>query len=195
MNRFQLINKLITKNNYSRYLEIGIESGFCFNNVKCTTKYGVDPAAKIKVSYPITSDEFFEKHAPTMDKFDIIFIDGLHHSEQVDKDIKNSLDYLNEGGTIVLHDCNPLTKGSQEVPRIQTHWHGDVWKSIVKFKNSSDIGCLVIDADCGLGVINQNIPKGKSLNLPNDLTYEWLCDNRKDALNLVNIKESESLLY
>ena len=99
------------------------------------------------------------------------------------------MNYLNEDGTIILHDCNPLTKGSQEVPQIQAHWHGDVWKSIVRFRNSSDIGCVVIDTDCGLGVINKNLPKGKKFELPSNLTYEWLSENRKDVLNLISVED------
>jgi predicted O-methyltransferase YrrM len=52
----------------------------------------------------ITSDAFFER---SMVKFDVIFIDGLHEEHQVDRDIVNSLQHLNPGGIIVLHDCLP----------------------------------------------------------------------------------------
>ena len=41
----------------------------------------------------MTSDEYFKKFK---DKFDLIFIDGLHHYNQVEKDIYNSLEILND---------------------------------------------------------------------------------------------------
>ena len=62
----------------------------------------------------MTSDEFFEQNK---EKFDIVFIDGLHHSEQVYKDILNSLNILNEDGTIICHDMNPTEEFRQIVPR------------------------------------------------------------------------------
>ena len=207
MNRTELINKLIQKYNYQRYLEIGVDNGWCFNQIQCAHKDGVDPGSddgvtdhggdnnfKTKITYPTTSDEFFKKHAPFLEKYDIIFIDGLHHSDQVDKDIQNSLKYLNEGGSIILHDCNPLSKESQIVPRIQTDWHGDVWKSIIKYRNENDIGCITINTDCGLGVINSNLPKGPMFKSPGKLTYEWLEKNRTEALHLVSIEVGKYLL-
>jgi len=207
MNRIELINQLIQKHNYQRYLEIGVDDGRCFNQIKCPHKDGVDPGSddgstdygegnnfKTQITYPITSDEFFKKHAPLLEKYDIIFIDGLHHTDQVDRDIQNSLKFLNKNGTIILHDCNPLSKESQIVPRIQAHWHGDVWKSIVKFRNNFNIGCITINTDCGLGVINSNLPKGPTFEFPSELTYEWLEQNRSKSLYLVDIETSEHLL-
>ena len=38
-------------------------------------------------------------------KFDVIFIDGLHLAEQVERDIENSLDFIKEDG--YFYDCNP----------------------------------------------------------------------------------------
>ena len=59
----------------------------------------------------MTSDEFFDfLRTNEFDrKYDVIFIDGLHKSYQVKKDILNSLQFLNPKGYIVLHDCNPPT--------------------------------------------------------------------------------------
>ena len=77
----------------------------------------------------MTSDDFFKDNK---EKFDTIFIDGLHIDEQVQKDIENSLNALNEGGTIVMHDCKPLSEEAQIFPRIQIAWNGDVWKAWLK---------------------------------------------------------------
>jgi hypothetical protein len=202
MDRTELINKLIQKYNYRRYLEIGVDSGWCFHQIECFHKDGVDPGSdgqpqgtfKTQISYPVTSDEFFSTYAPSLERYDIILIDGLHHSEQVDRDIQNSLKFLNEGGTVVLHDCNPPNRDSQIVPRIQGYWNGDVWKSIVKFRDNSEMGCIVINEDTGLGIINSKLPQGPSFEFPAELTYEWLEENRSKALHLVSRETGEYLL-
>ncbi|MEN8250743.1 MAG: class I SAM-dependent methyltransferase [Bacteroidota bacterium] len=154
--RHDLINMLIDHFLYKRYLEIGVDKSANFTSIRCESKTSVDPAeglyAHAKPTYQITSDEFFRNVAPTLEKFDIIFIDGLHHHKQVNRDIENSLKYLNENGSIVLHDCNPAKEIHQSVPRKSTLWNGDVWKSIVEFRNTNkELGCLVIDTDYGLG--------------------------------------------
>ena len=60
----------------------------------------------------MTSNRFFsqldqEKILYKNIRFDVIFIEGLHLAEQVDRDISNALRYLKDDGFIVLHDCNP----------------------------------------------------------------------------------------
>ena len=42
--------------------------------------------------------------------FDVIFIDGLHLADQVEKDIDNALKFIKEDGFIILHDVNPPTE-------------------------------------------------------------------------------------
>jgi predicted O-methyltransferase YrrM len=110
-NRTDLINYIIETKKYKSYLEIG-----CFNNqnydkIIATVKVGIDPKSGGTIRK--TSDDFFSENNQT---FDLIFIDGLHHSEQVTKDVDSSLKFLNQNGEIVLHDYNPLTEDAQKVP-------------------------------------------------------------------------------
>ena len=70
--------------------------------------------------------------------FDIIFIDGLHHYEQVKKDIINSLNCIEENGVIILHDCIPKSYLEQAVPRSQHLWTGDVWKAFVEIRTKNN---------------------------------------------------------
>ena len=159
--RTDLINYLIKQNNYINYLEIGVrDPKDNFNHVIAPHKDGVDPCYEhpktAEINYPITSDEFFELIKGHDIKYDIIFIDGLHLWEQVDKDITNSLNHLHPKGTIVLHDCNPI-KESHQIREFTpgTHWNGDVWKAILKHRiENKSIKITVIDTDEGLGVIN-----------------------------------------
>jgi len=42
--RFEIINSLIVKNGYKKYLEIGVaEKYHCFDNIICDMKHSIDP--------------------------------------------------------------------------------------------------------------------------------------------------------
>jgi len=202
MDRTSLINHFLAKSEKKKYLEIGVYKGLCLNSISADIKDSIDPDISTPASYKMTSDEFFDNVAPTLGyKYDVIFIDGLHHTEQVDKDISNSLLYLEPNGIIILHDCNPISEMRQQVPPnfdIQEFgWNGDVWKSIVKFRknySSDNYNTFVVNADEGLGVIQNNIP-GLNLNLkiPKNLNYKFFDENRKELLNLIEINEFEQL--
>jgi hypothetical protein len=211
--RYHLIQSLVNTRDYKRYLEIGAGSGIIFKLIQVDEKDAVDPGiddqfisndeAKKGVTYehlnyPMTSDEFFENHAPNLEKYDIIFIDGLHEHEQVDKDIESSLKYLNEGGIIVIHDCNPQDEVAQIVPRIrQMGWNGDVWKSIVKYRASNpelQLMSVELPNDADVAVISKGLPAGQKINLPENLNYSWLNDNRIEALNWYPLNEARQIL-
>ena len=194
--RYDLINFLIKKFEFSRYLEIGLDTGYNFNQIECDVKISVDPALPpydyANPTFKMTSDEFFSKEAPNLDLFDIVFIDGLHESTQVDRDIYNSINRLAEGGFVVLHDCNPQSKEVQEPIRSTHTWNGDVWKSVVKFKNgNSPLGCVVLNTDHGLGVISSRILKTSKIDYK--LDYEYLEKNRVEYLGLIDPQNLELL--
>ena len=96
-NRTDLINFIVNKINVTKYLEIGIEDGLNFKQIICEYKIGIDPNIHSKATHFMTSNDFFVSNK---EKFDVIFIDGLHHCDQVYLDIKNSLNILNDGGYI-----------------------------------------------------------------------------------------------
>ena len=77
----------------------------------------------------------------------------MHEYEQVKKDIINSLEYLNDGGVIFVHDCLPRSYFEQAVPRSQHVWTGDVWKSIVEFRGYNYLDICFGKLDMGLGII------------------------------------------
>ena len=205
MQRFDVINTLIKRHGYKSYLEIGVRRGFCFKQIRCNEKIGVDPDPKSKATLHITSDQFFSENKKA---FDIIFIDGLHLEEQVDKDIVNSLDILKDGGTIVVHDCNPLSEfEAREEYRTEKYyklgqykpkpnceykhyppWNGTVWRSWIKLRSTrSDLHMYVVDTDDGCGVITRG--KQTTIKAPASLTFEFLKNNRQNALNLINLKD------
>jgi hypothetical protein len=129
------------------YLEIGVETGYTFNNVHFLNKTGVDPLPHFESEHLVvkTSDDYFLQNINTENnkntKFDIVFIDGLHQSEQVAKDINNSIKFLNENGKVLLDDIIPLNYDEQlKVPlkhevrngilKTFVPWTGDVWKTL-----------------------------------------------------------------
>lgn len=153
MKRWDIINQFITDRHYSSFLEIGTASGETFRRINAEHKVSVDPNKNTDATYKVTSDEYF-KSRRNRDKFDIIFIDGLHEHNQVWRDIQNSLKHLNQNGVIVLHDCHPTDKHMQEPYSNQQFWTGDVWKAFVKARAELDYACYVIDTDFGCGVID-----------------------------------------
>jgi len=191
--RYHIINYLIEKYNLVNYLEIGVFKGENIREIKAIHKDGVDPGnegyAPPEVNYPITSDEFFDllkDHEGI--KYDIIFIDGLHHADQVEKDIKNSLNHIKDNGFILLHDCNPVSYEAQLVPRQTIAWNGDVWKAFVNFKlNNPTYDCCVVDTDFGVGFIHNNGNGYKIEDKIND--WDYFNSNRKQLLNLITWDE------
>ena len=191
--RYDIINYLIEKNKFLNYLEIGVFKGENIREINIHHKDGVDPGVEgytpPEVNYPMTSDEFFDLLKGHDDiKYDIIFIDGLHHADQVEKDIKNSLNHLVKGGFILMHDCNPVSYDAQLIPRQTIAWNGDVWKSFVDFKsNNPSYSCCVVDTDFGVGVIH-NI--GNDYQIENRINdWDYFNSNRKELLNLVTWDE------
>ena len=161
-----IVQNIISSKNYKSYLEIGCMDDKLFSKIDCQKKVGVDPVSGGTLR--ITSDKFFSTNN---DKFDCIFIDGLHKYHQVRKDINNSLRFLNENGVILLHDCLPDNIFVQAIPRCKKNWNGDVWKSIIEFRTKSDVDVYTCYADQGIGVIlkrsNQNLLKLETKNFFN----------------------------
>ena len=100
--RISIIQRIIDYKKYNDYLEIGCDQDENFSQINIKNKVGVDP--KSGGTLRMTSDEFFRTNR---NKFEIIFLDGLHTYEQTIKDIKNSIKFLKRDGLIVVHDCLP----------------------------------------------------------------------------------------
>lgn len=158
--RTDLLNAIVDKINATSYLEIGCCTDVNFNNVRVQHKIGVDPASGGTLR--MTSDEFFNGNT---EKFDLIFVDGLHHADQVNKDIENSLAVLNPNGVIVMHDCLPTTEYMQLTPMPHGigDWTGDVWKSVFYFNDQQLVDICVVTIDMGCGIIRNRKPSNKPI--------------------------------
>ena len=142
IHRHQVINSVTGQSN--TYLEIGVETGYTYNNVHFLNenKTGVDPHPKCENSSIVKciSDVFFENNNGSK-RFDTIFIDGMHHSENVLRDFCNSIEVLNENGSIFIDDIIPLNYNEQlkipqrhyyenDILKYREEWTGDVWKTV-----------------------------------------------------------------
>ena len=174
-NRMSFISLATQKFKNCEYLEIGCDTNICFSSIPLINKIGVDPKNGGNVRE--TSDNFFKNNKK---EFDVIFIDGLHVYEQCRKDIINSLKFLNRNGFIILHDMIPRSWLEENVPRLQGHWSGNVWKVALELIKTKGIDFFVIKADCGVGVI-----KKKEENVVYHDDYENIKNLKfKDFLNL-----------
>jgi len=107
-----LLNHLAVTYNLQNYLEIGVNVKHNnFDHIKCKMKVGVDPKVSADATFKMTSDDYFSSIEHFFDEpsqhVDLAFVDGLHEWSQVKKDFDNCLRWLNDGGFIVMHDCNP----------------------------------------------------------------------------------------
>jgi hypothetical protein len=190
--RTDIIQNLIIKSNCKKYLEIGMGPGLNFASIKCEYKICVDPNPTVPVTHRMTSDEFFSQN---QEKFDIIFIDGLHWSEQVYKDIVNSLKFLTDEGYIICHDMNPASEFVQRYPqpKVESEWTGDCWKAWVKLRTErEDLEMFVVDTDFGCGIIKKG--KQKVIKVNENLSWELLEKNRVFLLNLISLNDFFKLL-
>jgi predicted O-methyltransferase YrrM len=197
MQRWDIINHFIKKNNYKRYLEIGYGTGLAFHNIALQDKTSVDKGDGVNAGdsfcqYLMSSDDFFSKaKEENFEKYDIIFIDGSHVAQDVEKDLENSLEVLKKDGTIVMHDCNPQKEEYQTVPPTPgcPQWNGDVWKAFLKFRMTrEDIEMYVVDTDEGCGVVRY----GEQVLYPslqeNEINYSFFDPRRREILNLVSVE-------
>jgi hypothetical protein len=193
MYRWDIINFLIAKYRYSRYLEIGVAGGDTFSRVQCQIKHSVDPESPFPATHKMTSDQFFAGRKtdtpPISDKqfaYDIIFVDGLHLEEQVLRDVNNSLAALSDNGTIVIHDCLPGAEEQQGRTRNGYHaWTGDVWKAMANFRTRSDIVAYVVNADWGCGIVRKGVQT--PIQLPKVLDWKYYIENRDEVLGITSV--------
>ncbi len=172
-----LINVIANKIKAKSYLEIGIfNPDHNFDRVNVIFKEGIDPSIDDTRVAKMTSDEFFE--VKKIARYDLIFCDGLHHADQVKRDIINSWKVLNEGGCILIHDTNPHSESITHVPRDSREWCGNVYQTICQIDEPE---IFTLKDDYGVTVIR----KEGELKINDDVVdWEWFDEFRHGILNL-----------
>lgn len=211
--RTEIINFFLKLKSCPSYLEIGVRNPKDnFDLIECENKYSVDPGKEFKsdqIQFELTSDAFFDGldqgvlELPSNFKFDVIFIDGLHLADQTERDIKNSLRYLNDDGILILHDCNPPTEFHQREDfyfrnsPAKGFWNGTTWKAFYKFRHCKELYSICFDTDFGVGIFSKRRwPLFNQLDILENKYFEFkvLDINRKSHLNLVDFKYWKTLL-
>jgi hypothetical protein len=228
MNRLNVIQKIIDKVQAKTYVEIGVSLGNVFLNIEAPKKIGIDPGyifsktknLRLKLGldkekmFRMPSDDFFQMNAPETLKegVDVVFVDGMHTYEHSLRDVENSLKYLNVGGVIVMHDCNPLNYASAypikastdemiplinnlEMPGYNTTWAGDVWKAVAHLRIvRNDLNIFTLDLDWGMGIITKGQHKPLENYSIRDIENMDYYAFEKDRENILNLKHPKYLL-
>jgi hypothetical protein len=134
-----------------RYLEIGVSRGATFHALDFERQVAVDPrfrfdpaehAAPNRIYHETTSDSYFTRIAGPDERFDLIFIDGLHTFEQTLRDLVCALAALDDGGALLIDDVLPndvysALRDQKEAVQARAaaggkgkSWHGDVYKVV-----------------------------------------------------------------
>ena len=116
--RTELLNVLVSVNGLDSYLEIGVGGGENLTQIIAPIRRSV--AAHADATYQMTSDDFFASGLG-LDRYDLIFVDGLRDEDQCRRDLENALARLSDRGWIVAHDAGSL-------------WNGPGWKALVRFR-------------------------------------------------------------
>jgi len=189
--RYDWIQWLIENNNYKKFLEIGCHEGKTFRRITCDVKHSVDPATRtrhgrkpIPATHRMTSDEFF-KNLGSKDKYDIIFIDGLHTEEQATKDTENALKHLTPKGIILFHDVDPPDKRSCN--------SDTCWRSFVKLRTRKDLDtCVYPFREITESVGFLKVRKNSNLLTAKLKSLEWK-DLKKNREKWLNFKQEDEI--
>lgn len=160
--RTEILNALVRTRGLRSYLEIGTRNpAENYARIRCAEKTGVDPAPRAAAPGIVRkrSDDFFRTNRR---KFDLIFIDGDHHTEAVARDLAHGLAALTPGGVLVLHDALPPAETytrEEDRPANGGAWTGGVWEAVLRHFSHSGHGCCIVDADWGVAIVDTRRPR------------------------------------
>lgn len=155
MNAIDVINLFIRKRAYRSYLEIGtlerfshiavpLKDGLNLRTGRTIRTHGLIQAGGLVHGKPVCDVYFAQLKAEGI-AFDIIYLDGDRHHEQVYRDIEHALELLADGGILLLQDCYP-------VPGDETN---TAWRAFVMYRERTDLDAIVGDFDGGIGLIRK----------------------------------------
>lgn len=193
-NHTEVLNYIIKAKGYSRYLELGCQSGKNFNSIKIdnwvlyfSSKHSVDNDPASAAMYVMTTDEYLDG-CPRV--YDLIFIDADHTAEQVKKDFIGAWSILSEEGIIVLHDTNPDRKEIATKERKTKEWCGTVWQ----FVSMLGADFVTLPFDYGITVVKKKGGYTLCANKPEEFEWEGFDRYREKTLKLVTEDEFKQWL-
>jgi GT2 family glycosyltransferase len=152
MHKYEILPLLHEVYNPQLYFEIGVDKGESLRIAKCEA-VGVDPHPDIGGNvnkaevHRLDSDVFFERKLLKGRKPDLVFIDGLHHFDQVIKDFVNVEKTCKKDTVVVIDDILPAHEGQTPREWLPGSWTGDVWKIIPILKeHRPDLKIVLLDS-------------------------------------------------
>ncbi len=195
VSRTELLNVLISVDGLDSYLEIGSGNGKNLAQIIAPIRQSVDAYAD--ATYQMTSDEFFACGVG-LDRYDLIFVDGLHEEDQCRRDLENALARLSDRGWIVAHDANPPTEWHQRpVEQFEpgSDWNGTVWKALIRCRSEHpELELCTLDVDWGCALLRRragNLPPDPAPELPDTLEWAFFAEHRRELLNLMSASTEE----
>lgn len=134
-------------------------------------------------------------------KFDLICIDPFHEYEISKSNFNLLYSYLSENGTIISHDCFPLTEKMAEPNYFHGEWSGETYVALVEFAyNHPELYYGILNIDTGIGIIsklnniiflknNLDVEKQKlflSKYKNKDNIYKYFCENSIELINCIS---------
>ena len=118
LSRAEVVQAILNLFDQPGYLEIGVNQGETFLKLQARRKVAVDPeflfaaeniftSTRTEEYHEVTSDSYFGTIVTQADKFDVIYIDGLHTFEQTLRDLLNAILVLTPHGVIIVDDVIP----------------------------------------------------------------------------------------
>ncbi|MEM7582605.1 MAG: class I SAM-dependent methyltransferase [Acidobacteriota bacterium] len=191
MNRTSVLTSVARILDARSYLEIGVfDPRHNFDHIPCPDKLGIDPAVDDPRIARTTSDDFFGRLAPNR-CWDLIFIDGDHRYERVERDLANALRHLSPHGVVAMHDVDPADtrSASPTKPSPSAIWSGEAWRVLVeRVRARSDLRSATVDCDHGVALITRG-HNPSPLTVESPLSFAWLETCRERALNLIPAQE------
>lgn len=198
-NHTELLNAIIEKYNLKSYIELGVQTPEQnFYKINVPLRLGVDPCLpdlpSPQARYNLisdTSDSFFDKLSSIWldrwpQKYDLIFIDGLHHADQVKRDFENSLRCLSDNGFILIHDTLPDEEQYTTVPRETRRWYGNVFAWAMTLNQYDGIGFVTFNIDCGCTLVWKMPEKKAAPKLTDEMNWETYKSIGNVLLNVTN---------
>jgi hypothetical protein len=139
--------------------------------------------------------------------YDLVFVDSYHMYAGSMSDLENAIELLATRGTLVVHDCNPMTADlvtPEYVPG--TCWCGLTYAAFLDFVHRrADLDFCVVDTDWGVGIVrrkqdfpttNQGDVSMEATRLRQDviaqarqLEWDYFDAHRQRLLHLVSVDE------
>lgn len=151
--RAEVVQGILSLFESPRYLEVGVNKGETFHKVSAHEKVAVDPKFLFDLDiartqqgsatyHEVTSDEYFGSLVSSQERFDVIYLDGLHTSEQTLRDFINAMTFLRDDGIIIIDDVRPpsyvasipdrrtFNRVREYVGSASKSWMGDVFRLV-----------------------------------------------------------------